>query len=278
MKLRHTLLSLFAGIAALAMGTPPTRLPPIASWALFYGATAPREALQAPDLLVLEPDHPWDLKALRRPGQTILAYLSLGEVHATRPYYRVLAGAPGALIGPNPDWEGAWRIDPRSSAWRTLLLGQIAPAIRKAGYDGFFLDTVDVGPFLEREKGVVGAAAAMAELIADLRALEPEMRLVSNGGLELLPTIARAIDAVATESVFTAYDFQRKEYAPRPAADAQARAASLTAVRRATGLPVLVIEYVDPRDAADREATAKQVRDAGFVPFVTDIGLATLLP
>lgn len=276
MKLRHTLLALLAALAALAMGTPPTRLPPIGTWALFYGANAPREALAAPDLLVLEPGHPWDVKALRRPGQTILAYLSLGEVHAGRPYYQTLASAPGALLGPNPDWEGAWRIDPRSSAWRTLLLGQLAPAIRKAGYDGFFLDTVDVGPFLEREKGIAGAGAAMAELIADLRALEPEMRLVSNGGLELLPAIAKAIDAVATESVFTAYDFKRKAYAPRPAADAQARAGRLAEVRRTTGLPVLVIEYVDPRDAAARAVTARQVRDAGFVPFVTDIGLETL--
>lgn len=271
-------MALLAAAAALAMGTPPTRLPPIGSWALFYGAKAPREALAAPDLLVLEPGHPWDPNALRRPGQTILAYLSLGEVHSTRPYYRTLAGAPGTLLDANPDWEGAHRIDPRSSAWRALLIGQIAPAIRKAGYDGFFLDTVDVGPYLEREKGLEGASAAMAELIADLRALEPEMRLVMNGGLDLLPGIAKAVDAVATESVFTDYDFSRKAYRPRDAAGAQARKARLDEVRRTTGLTVLVIEYVEPEDAASRDATAKQVRDAGFVPFVTDIGLETLLP
>lgn len=278
MKIRHAFLALVAAVAALAMGTPPTRLPPIGSWALFYGADAPKAVLATPDLLVLEPDHAWDLAAVRRPGQTILAYLSLGEVHATRPYYKAIAGAPGAIVGPNPDWPGAFRVDPRSTAWRTVLLGQVAPAIRKAGYDGFFLDTVDVGPYLEREKGLEGAAAAMAELIADLRALEPEMRLVSNGGLGILELTARSLDAVATESVYTDYDFAKKAYRPRSEAGATARLATLEAVRKKTGLPVLVIEYVDPADHPARLAMAKRVRDAGFVPFVTDIGLETLVP
>ena len=41
---------------------------------------------------------------------------------------------------------------------------------------------------------------------------------------------------------------------------------------------MLVIEYVDPADTAERAAVARQVREAGFVPFVSDIGLSTLQP
>ena len=276
-RLKRVGLALAAFFSA-AMGTPPGRLPPLTSWAVFYGERAPAADLAAPDLLVLEPDHPWELDKLRRPGQLILAYLSLGEVHTTRAYFRTLQAAPGALLFTNPDWPGAWRVDPRSPAWRAMVLGQLAPSIRQKGYDGFFLDTVDTAHWLEQEKNVPGAARAMVALIADLKALDPAVRIVSNGGLDLMPALAASIDAIAVESVFTDYDFATKTYRQRDEAGAAERAGRLKAIRQQTGLPMLVIEYIDPADSAARERAARKVRDATFVPFVSDIGLTTLAP
>lgn len=275
---RKGLIAAAAAFFTLAMGGPSHRLPPIKNWAVYYGGSVSVDLLAAPDLLVLEPDHDWKIASFKRPGQLVLAYLSLGEVHTSRPYYRVMAAAPGALLGPNPDWPGAYRIDPRSSAWRTYVLGQLVPALREQGYDGFFFDTVDVGHHLEHEKGIPGAARAMTDLIADIHSLEPTLKLVSNGGLDLLPGLAKYIDAFAVESVFTDYDFKTKAYRLRAPAAAELRAAELREVTKSTGVPVLVIEYVDPTRPANRAAMAKQVHEAGFVPYVADIGLNTLQP
>lgn len=266
---------LAAGLSLGASPAPATRLANVDSWAAFYGSQATPEALRGPDLLVLEPDHPWTPASFRRPGQRILAYLSLGEVHTTRAYYPALEKAR-ALAGPNPDWPGAMRLDPRSEAWRQLVLGAIAPALLKKGYDGFFLDTLDVGAYLERERQYPGATVAMARLVSDLHAKFPQALIVANGGLDLLPHAASALSGVAVESVFTDYDFAAKQYRVRAPEKARERAAWLSQTVAPYGLPLLVLEYVAPEATGSRKGVAGEVKAAGFVPFVSDIGLERL--
>jgi uncharacterized protein (TIGR01370 family) len=275
-KLLSMLLSPFMCLSATA-ATAATPLGPVGSWAVYYGDKASSAQLQAPDLLVLEPDHGWEPATVRREGQRVLAYLSLGEVHEGRAYYKQIAKAAGAIAGKNPDWPGAHRVDPRSPAWRKLVLDVVAPAILAKGYDGLFLDTLDVGAYLEGH-GKPGATAAMASLVCDLHARFPAKFLVANGGWALLPQAAGALSGYVTESVYTDYRFKPAAYRPRAMADAAQRAADLHGITERYGLSVLVIEYVDPADEAQRARVAGQVREAGFVPFVSDIGLTTLQP
>lgn len=249
----------------------------VRSWAVFYGDKADPTALAAPDVLVLEPDHPWKPATLRRPGQRLLAYLSVGEVHESRAYYRQVAAVPGAVVEKNEDWPGAHRVDPRSKAWRQLVLTQLAPSILAKGYDGLFLDTLDTAGYLEAH-GKPGAVAAMAALVKALHARFPQAMIVANGGWAILPEAAGALSAYVTESVFTDYQFKPAQYRRRDASQAAERASAMRQVASRYGLSVLVIEYVDPADAAGRAEVAAQVRKAGFVPFVSDIGLSTLSP
>lgn len=269
--------ALAAGFHLTGAAAAAPRLEHVDSWAAFYGAQASVASLQRPDLLVLEPDHPWKPESFRRSGQRVLAYLSLGEVHKTRPYYAALERAR-ALAGPNPDWPGAVRLDPRAEAWRNLVLGTIAPAILQKGYDGFFLDTLDVAAHLERQGKHPGATAAMAKLVTDLHARFPQAVIVANGGIDLLPAAAGALSAVAVESIYTDYDFAGRRYRPRDPDGARERAEWLMAKAAPHGLPLLVLEYVDPAAAESRKAVAAQVRKAGFVPFVSDIALERLDP
>ncbi|HEY9722246.1 MAG TPA: endo alpha-1,4 polygalactosaminidase [Oscillatoriaceae cyanobacterium] len=261
----------------LGLGATIGPLAGVHSWAVFYGANAPIQALRAPDLLVLEPDQPWRVADFRRPGQIVVAYLSLGEVNESRPYFATLAHDSGALLGKNPNWPGAVTVDPRSAAWRALVLDRLAPEILAKGYDGFFLDTLDVGADLERH-GQTGTRAAMASFVNALKARYPQAILVANGGLELLPDAAPALSGLAVESVLTNYDFANRRYLRRSPEAIQTRVAQLQGVRRDYRLPIFTLEYVDPADSAARAAIAEQVRDAGLVPFVSDIGLTMLVP
>jgi uncharacterized protein (TIGR01370 family) len=271
------LIVLGGGIAAVVgLAGCQTTLRNATSWAVYYGQHEPVAALQVPDVLVLEPDRTWPVKTMRRDGQTILAYLSLGEVNISRPYAQALSRVPGATTANNPDWPGAMTVDPRSPVWRRLLLEEVAPAILAKGYDGFFLDTLDSAVELERQGKHPGAGAAMADLVAALKTRFPAALLVANNGYPLLPRIHRYLAGLATESMVTDYQFRTKAYGwkkPSAAAPNQARWARAKAQ---FGLPVFVIEYVKPDDAASRAEAAGRIRQAGFVPFVADIGLNTL--
>jgi uncharacterized protein (TIGR01370 family) len=254
-----------------------TPLGEVRSWAVFYGEKAEPAQLAAPDVLVLEPDHPWKPAGFRRPGQRVLAYLSLGEVNESRAYYRQVAAIPGAVVEKNPDWPGAHRVDPRAKGWRQLVLDKLAPSILAKGYDGLFLDTLDTAAYMEGH-GKHGAVSAMAGLVKALHARFPQALIVANGGWAILPEAAGALSAYVTESVFTDYQFKPAQYRLREASQAAQRAADMRRVAEQYGLSVLVIEYVDPADAAQRAEVANRVREAGFVPFVSDIGLSTLQP
>ncbi|MNX32285.1 hypothetical protein D3C86_624910 [compost metagenome] len=273
-------MSLFRPLLAFAawLGlTPPAPALPLAeiqSWAVFYGAEAPVETLRTPDLLVLEPDHPWNPTTLRRPGQKILAYLSLGEVHKTRAYFPELQRAKGTLVGPNPNWPDAQMVDPRSPAWRRLVLDRLAPEILAKGYDGFFFDTLDTADHLDRLGKHPGARSAMAQLIKDLRKKYPEILLLPNGGLPLMDEAGGAFSALTTESVFTDYQFQPPTYRLRDPQGAEVRRAEISRRAEALGVRVLVIEYADTPEM--RAVAWRNATEAGFVPFVSDIGLTRI--
>jgi uncharacterized protein (TIGR01370 family) len=268
------LVRLLGPLVLLVPGPGAAALPlrGVQHWAAYYGAPVDAQPLQAFDLLVLEPDNGWDLAAVRRPGQTILAYLSVGEVHRTRPYYPSLAGFPGTIVGSNPDWTDAMIVDPRSARWRRTLLQEVVPAILAKGYDGLFLDTLDSA--CDAEDRFPGATAATVDLLLAIKKRFPQAALVSNGGVPMLPRLAPVLAAIATESIVTDYQFKPPLYRWRDPAGTAKRLGSLQAVARAHGLPVLVIEYVDPADAAMGTEAAERARQLGLVPYVADIGLS----
>ena len=274
MKLFAKFRSILALLTLWASPAHANSLSQVHSWAVFYGDSAPLKNLQKPDLLVLEPDQPWDPTTIRRPGQIILAYLSLGEVNHSRRYYPELAEATGSLLGKDPNWPEASLVDPRSSVWRSMVLDRIAPSLFALGYDGFFLDTLDVGSYLQAKGKYPGADRAMAKLVLGLKQRFPQAILLSNGGLSLLPETAKALSGLAVESVFTDYQFKPAKYREREARAALARQEELGALGTRYGLPVFVIEYA--KDPDMRKRVAAKAEAAGFIPFVTTIGLDSL--
>lgn len=262
----------------LLSGQATTPLIDVRHWAVYYGAPVSKAALQPFDLVVLEPDQPWHLPAVRHDHQRLLAYLSLGEVHRSRPYYADLAAAPDTVLGQNRHWPDAMIVDPRSTAWRDILLQDVAPAILAKGYDGFFLDTLDTACDLEADGHHPGAVEAAAGLVLALKAQFPEALLVTNGGAALLPRVAPALAALGTESIATDYRHEPVTYQLRDEAGVKQRLAPLQTVAQANGLPILVVEYADPARADQARAAAAKARQLGLIPYVADIGLGLVRP
>src|SRR5688572_29167316 len=110
--------------------------------AFFYGANPPWDELQAFDIVVVEPGHGHNIdpKSHSTPRTQLFAYVSVGEVEKDRPYARDLpaAWAPGA----NEPWKSVV-IDQTQPEWPRFLIDRVVAPLWKAGYRGFFLDTLD---------------------------------------------------------------------------------------------------------------------------------------
>ena len=241
--------------------------------ALFYGAAPPMDELAAFDAVVLEPDHaPQPLPAAKR--TTWFAYVSLGEVHPTRTYFRDIPAQ--WKIGSNAAF-GSAVIDQSQAGWAEFFCETIVRPLWARGFRGFFLDTLDsyhlaAKTDAERTRQEAGLAA----VIVELKRKFPEARLMFNRGFEILPKVHTLAYAVAAESLYRSYDHGAKKYGEVTATDREWLTGQMKRVQNEYRLPAIFIDYVAAKDRTLARATARRIAADGFIPWVTTPGLDIL--
>jgi uncharacterized protein (TIGR01370 family) len=248
------------------------------TWAVSYAREISPEQIAGYDLLVFDPDAHPPRELLRKSGQTVLAYISAGEVANSRDYFSETAPY---RLAENPNWPGSYLLDVRDRRWRTIVLQRIAPAVLDTGFHGFFLDTVDDAIELERRDPVkyAGMKAAAAELIRQLRNTFPQAPILLNRGYELLPEIGSRITYALGESVYHTWDFARKRYVSvPPGAYAEQVRMLQAAAAQFPGLQVLTLDYCDPRDTRKVRQIYRIQRANGFIPYVSTVELDRIHP
>ncbi|NIA56200.1 hypothetical protein HAV22_21445 [Massilia sp. TW-1] len=250
--------------------------------AFYYGPTPPLEDMVGIDMVILEPDHvarpevALQLAAKRR--QALFAYVSIGEINVTRNYFAQVPRQ--TLRTENKNW-GSWIVDQTSPLWREFLLTSIIEPLWRQGWRGFFLDTLDSYQLfaktdLERER----QRQALVETIKYLKARHPDANLIFNRGFELLPDVSQFVHAVAAESLYRGYDAVKGQYGQVTPSDRAWLTAQLANARDRYGLPAIAIDYVSPTGpdtCAETMNTASLIRAAGFIPWVTDVTLNSLV-
>jgi polysaccharide biosynthesis protein PelA len=222
------------------------------------------------DIAVLDANAARSVVAARRPGATVLGYLSLGEVHAGRDYFADVA-AEGFILRPNPNWPDARFIDLRDRRWHDRVIGKLVPEILAKGFDGLFLDTLDDAEFLERQDprrfaGMVDAAAA---LLREMHQHFPGVPLMVNRGYAVLPHAAGAFDMLLGESVITTWDTTSNAYRPTSESDANWQIEQMRqAQRRDPKLRLFSLDYWSPDDPKGIARIYAQERANGFIPYV----------
>jgi cysteinyl-tRNA synthetase len=237
------------------------------------------EAVDAadPDVLVVDYSRdggaagelsPADVDRLRRRAgapRLVLAYVSIGEAERWRFYWDGAArGGKAAFVeGRNPQWPGDFRVRFWDPAWREVLAGgpgSYVDRVAGQGFDGVFLDTVDVVEVWE-DRGRRDAPQRMGELIRAIadaaRARSPAFLVVASNPFRVLdePGVVEALSGVLEEGNL----LRGERLAPGPS-----REAILGDLRRlrARGKAVLAVEY--PRSAAGRTRFAELCADEGF--------------
>lgn len=236
-----------------------------ASTAFFYGPAVPRELFDHYDRVVVDPDHV--PSPPRGAGARAFAYVSLGEVHPSRPWRTAL---PERLVLGRDAAFGSEIVDTSSSAWAAFVLDRVVSPLYAQGYRGFFFDTLDSYRKLSPTPAQVAAhVAGLRAIVRAVKRRHPDARILLNRGFELLPAVAGSVDGVVAESLFESYDHASRRYAPVPAREREALLALLREVTARHGLPVTVIDYVPATDPDKRAETARRILRAGFEPWVT---------
>lgn len=251
------------------------------AWLCYYGSN--RDILSLPhyELLILEADALGPITRKDKRNRVCVAYMSIGEISQSRWFWQFAQNKPW-LLKENPDWPGAFRVDPRSQEWSDLLISIIAPTLLGAGYDGFMLDNVDIGEYLESvdPQTYVGAKEAVEDIIRRLRQVYPDAVMIANGGLETAADTADCLDAVVCESIFSRWianddgSFIYAEALPEELAWLRPRLLRI----RGSGLPILALDYAPPEDAAARQRAWEKAKKAGYHPYIAERDLMRMPP
>jgi cysteinyl-tRNA synthetase, unknown class len=262
------------------------RLAAVKSWGYQLRQITPAEIAASPeDLVVIDYSNDrryymeWPLPAAdiatmqtRPDGQrrVVLSYLSIGEAEDYRNYWQWEwmedpANRPSWLGKENPDWEGNYPVRFWQPGWQSIIYGgpeKYLDSIIRAGFDGVYLDRVDV--FSEWTTENPKAEAEMVKFLDGLaayaRRIKPDFLIIIQNGEELVrhATVRRIIDGVAKESLF--YGLKGPD-SRNPDDDIRSSLDYLRIARNAGGL-ILLVEYA--KSVAARSEITRLAAAEGF--------------
>ncbi|MCB0352317.1 MAG: endo alpha-1,4 polygalactosaminidase, partial [Bdellovibrionales bacterium] len=202
---------------------------------------------------------------LQSEGGLVLGYVSAGTIERGRPWTKRLRKR--FSIGYWPDWD-EWFAAVRKARFRRYFLNKIAAPVLEKGFDGLFLDNVDMIAIRRRQ------TKGMIKLLEGTRELLGERFLFIQNGDEIIPTIEAQVrfDGWNREDVTSTYDFDSKSYSLNGQKQIQA-ALSFVAEMVSKGYLVTTADYVASSDSSEAVLSIENSCSVGAVPFVGDIFL-----
>lgn len=93
-------------------------------------------------IIVIEPEDYTitEIKAIKKKGYRLLAYLSAGTLEKNRLWYNEFRKQRLKQLA---DWHDEWYMDIRNESWREHIL-KIAKTYKNMGFDGWWIDNIDV--------------------------------------------------------------------------------------------------------------------------------------
>lgn len=228
------------------------------------------------DMAILDADAHPDLEELRD-QMILIAYISVGEAEDYRFYWDNIKKHP-MVIRRNPNWEGNYYVDVRHKDWQNLLLNEVIARIRKQGFKGLMLDTLDTAQFLELENPIkyAGSQKAMIELVKKIHKKYPDLFLISNNGFSLLDELGPFLSGALVEDIYMMPDFEAHGYKPVPEEDREYKVTVLKKVMERFGLPVFVIDYVPSHDEDRVKKCLVDLKALGFKPYIAEKNLSEI--
>lgn len=191
-----------------------TRLADVETYVTYYQQDPARIAeLARLDLSIVQPVLTYDqIRSLQLRGKAAV-YLSIGEIGLSNTYVYEGAVVLGQVIyDAHPEWFlernpffDSYFADTRETGWQQFIVDQ-AGLLLDEGYDGIFMDTVDtVDVYPETIPGMVA-------LIALLRDTYPDIVIIQNRGMNVIPQTGADVDALMFEVFNSYFDSNELDY------------------------------------------------------------------
>jgi hypothetical protein len=227
--------------------------------AFFYGSPLPLAEMTFYPGVVVQPDkiNAQELNWLKHRNIKVYAYLSVGESDQA---------SDKGLIS-NAEWRSQV-MDLTTDSWQNRLLTQ-AKTLRKTGFDGLFLDTLDSYQLLP-ESAQPAQKKALLTLIQRLSALFNH-QLALNRGFEMLSALQGKAQYVIAEGLFSRYSPRNDSYGLTSQTEQHWLTQRLKQAKQ-LGFKVQVIDYAP---SPKRAGMAQKIHRAGYLAWVTDGHLLT---
>ncbi|RTZ65938.1 MAG: hypothetical protein DSZ29_03715 [Aquificaceae bacterium] len=239
------------------------------STAVFYGANLPTEILSQYSRIIVESGNvkPEELTALQANNSRVFAYVSIGEVSPSRPWFKNIK--KDWILGDNKIWDSKV-MNLASTGWQDFILDSVVTPLWEAGYRGLFLDTMDsFYLFAKDPKEQEKQANALVALLQKIQKRYPDIRFISNRGFEVLPSIGDQLEAVVAESLFASWDNGKKIYKETSANDQEWLLNKLKTIKNNASVDIIIIDYVEIGKHDDAKKVAKKIEKEGFIPWVS---------
>lgn len=212
-----------------------------------------------------------DVSALQEEGATVLAYLSVGTIEKWRGWY---SDVKRYRLRAWQDWKDEWFADVSKRGLRDALAEEIAPDVLDKGFDGLFLDNVDMmepNRYSKQRAGMRDLVARLGELVH----ADDGLLFAQNGywGLRKFGILEDGhLDGWNREDVTWTYDFDRHEYVRNSSRDRDEALDDLAAMSD-RGLFTMATNYTKRSAGAAVRASIGDACAVGALPFIGDIGL-----
>ena len=237
------------------------------------GPSAVAQRLRDYDVVVVDgedadADH---VAALQAEGATVLAYLSVGTIEKWRGWY---SEVKQYRLAAWQDWKDEWFADVSKEGLRDALAGEIAPGILAKGFDGLFLDNVDM---IEPNKHLK-QRSGMRELVASLGQLvhcDEGLLFAQNGywGFKRFGILDDGhLDGWNREDVTWTFDFDKRKYVRNSDRDRDEALDDLSEMR-GLGLFTTATNYTKRSTGSAVDESIADACGVGALPFIGDIGL-----
>jgi uncharacterized protein (TIGR01370 family) len=211
------------------------------------------------------------VRALRRRGKVVLAYLSIGTIEPGRSWYE--RAKPYRLRDRFEEF-GEYYAATSRRGYRRLIARRVARRMLRKGFDGLFLDNTDMIETHRRQRrGMRLLVRALARLVHS-RGHRRRLLFSQNGDRVIGPSL-RYYDGWNREDVTSTYDFDHRRYRRVPASETAAAQRTLRRLR-ARGLLVTTSDYTRRGDRGSESAAVSNSCATGALPFVTNIGLTRI--
>lgn len=225
----------------------------------------------------------------------VISYISIGEAESYRYYWAEKgwtkkANRPKWIGKENPEWKGNYSVNFWEDGWQNIILhddDSYMNRIMKAGFDGVYLDKIDIAYDLmgKSPKGT-DAIDLMVDFVISisetLKAKNPNFLIFPQNAEGLLSNAEyrKAVDGIGKEDLLFREEevgdsgvYKDGQRNPQNEVDASV---GLLKQLKADGRTILVVEYLHSK--ADIQASAKKFADWGFVSYFGPRDLGKLVP